>query len=129
MSLAKVTGKKLTGKKAAPLRLSRVERGIIQGLTEALAYERGDTTIGRVLTARNSTAAPAPDFTADRIVRLRKTLGVSQPVFAQMLNVSVDTARGWEQGRNAPGGPAARLLELVEAHPDLVLKNVQGVRR
>ena len=89
-------------------RVGRVERGIIEGLAEALAYERGDTSVGRVLTSRRATGVPAPDFAKDRVIGLRRRLGVSQPVFARALNVSDDTVRGWEQGRNAPGGATAR---------------------
>jgi len=120
------TGKKATGKKATGKRADRVERGIIQGLREALAYERGDVGVGRVLTARRATATPAPEFTSDRVIVLRKKLGISQPVFARALNVSDDTVRGWEQGRNAPGGAAARLLEIAEEHPNIVLAKVSG---
>lgn len=113
-----------TGKRATRKRTSRVEEGIIRGLNEALAYERGDASVGRVLTARRKTATPAPKFTKDRVVLVRKKLGISQPVFARALNVSDDTVRGWEQGRNAPSGAAARLLEIAEEHPTIVLAKV-----
>jgi putative transcriptional regulator len=126
-SMAKVTGKHPTGrKKATAKRASAVERGIIAGLEDAIAYERGDAAAGRVLTARRAAASPAPAFTKDRVIDLRHRLGISQPVFAQALNVSNDTVRGWEQGRNPPSGAAARLLELVEENPNLVLAKVSG---
>ena len=129
--MSKATGKDLTGKKAArkkatPKRAGKVERGIIAGLEDAIAFERGDRDAGRVLTARLVAASPAPPFTRDRVIDLRHRLGISQPVFAQALNVSGDTVRGWEQGRNPPSGAAARLLELVEEDPNLVLRKVSG---
>ena len=103
---------------------------IIEGLTEALAFERGERTgavVRRVhVTARKAAARPAPDFTRQRVARLRKRLGVSQPVFAQALNVSPETVKAWEQGKNAPGGPAARLLEIAESHPEVVLASVRA---
>jgi putative transcriptional regulator len=123
--MSKATGKRVTGKRP---RLSSVDRGIIQGLKDAIAFERGDRTVGREgpLTARFATAAPAPDFNADRVIDLRKKLGVSQPVFARVLNVSNDTVKGWEQGRYAPSGAAARLLEICEEHPDFVLVKLRA---
>ena len=103
---------------------------IIEGLTEALAFERGDKTrvvVRRVpVTAKKAAAKPAPDFTRRRVMRLRKQLGISQPVFAQVLNVSPETVKAWEQGKNTPGGPAARLLEIAESHPEVVLASVRA---
>ena len=103
---------------------------IVEGLTEALAFERGQKTravVRRVpVTARKAAAQPAPDFTRQRVARLRKQLGISQPVFAQVLNVSPETVKAWEQGKNAPGGPAARLLEIAESHPEVVLASVRA---
>jgi putative transcriptional regulator len=103
---------------------------IIEGLTEALAFERGEKTravVRRVpVTARKAEAKPAPDFSKQRVARLRKQLGISQPVFAQVLNVSPETVKSWEQGKNAPGGPAARLLEIAESHPEVVLASVRA---
>jgi len=57
---------------------------IIEGLTEALAFERGEKTrsvVRRVpVTARSAAAHPAPNFTRQRVARLRKQLGISQRV-------------------------------------------------
>ncbi|MGE0583459.1 MAG: helix-turn-helix domain-containing protein [Steroidobacteraceae bacterium] len=52
-------------------------------------------------------------MTPDRIKRIRARLDLSQPAFADLLGVSVATVRDWEQGRNAPSGPAAKLLDLA----------------
>jgi putative transcriptional regulator len=59
------------------------------------------------------------------VVAERKRLGVSQPVFARTLNVSTETVKAWEQGKNTPGGPAARLLEITEAYPEVMVKYVR----
>src|SRR5688572_12668761 len=108
-------------KKGAP---PSVADEIIRGLEEALAFERGeirDVRVDRVpITARQATAAPPPEFGSSRIIDLRKNkLGLSQTVFAAVLNVSPETVRAWEQGKNAPGGPALRLLEIVDRKPDV----------
>lgn len=79
-----------------------------------------------VLTARSSAAERVPELTRESIAELRSRLGLSQPVFAQALNVSAETVRAWEQGKRLPDGAAARLLELVGKHPRLLL---DGIRR
>ena len=41
---------------------------------------------------------------------------VSQPVFAMYLNVSKNLVSDWERGVKKPGGPALRLLNIVQKH-------------
>jgi putative transcriptional regulator len=103
----------------------RVADQIIGGLKEALAFERGERQNVRVdrvpITARHAKVNPPPAFKRERIVDLRKKkLGVSQAVFASVLNVSPETVRAWEQGKHMPGGPALRLLEIVDKQPEFV---------
>jgi len=52
--------------------------------------------------------------TAIKNLRLREK--VSQPVFAQYLNVSSSTVKQWETGDKHPSGAALRLLHVVEKH-------------
>lgn len=78
-----------------------------------------------VVTARSAEAARAPEVTREAISALRSKLGLSQPVFAQALNVSAETVRSWEQGKRLPDGAAARLLELVSKNPRLLLDSIQ----
>jgi putative transcriptional regulator len=102
---------------------------IVDGLNEAVAFERGElpaTTRRVAVTARIADVAPAPLYTRDRIVRLRQRLRLSQPVFAMALNVSPETVRAWEQGKRVPDGAALRLLQLTEDHPGWVLESVQA---
>jgi transcriptional regulator with XRE-family HTH domain len=49
---------------------------------------------------------------------LRKTLNMSQPVFARSLNASDATVKAWEQGKRTPDGTSLRLLELAEKEPE-----------
>lgn len=50
----------------------------------------------------------------DRIRALREREHLSQPVFALYLNVSKNLVSDWERGVKQPGGPALRLLTVVE---------------
>lgn len=47
-----------------------------------------------------------------RALRLREH--VSQPVFARYLNVSRNLVSDWERGVKKPGGPALRLLTVIQ---------------
>lgn len=58
--------------------------------------------------------APVRKLSKTQIVKIRRKAGVSQPVFAQYLNVSKSTVAQWEQGEKIPSGPALKLLNLVE---------------
>jgi putative transcriptional regulator len=57
---------------------------------------------------------PVHEFTAKQIRALRKREEVSQAVFALYMNVSKDSVGQWERGEKHPGGPAAKLLALVQ---------------
>jgi putative transcriptional regulator len=45
---------------------------------------------------------------------LREREQVSQPVFAAYLNVSRNLVSDWERGVKKPGGPALRLLSIIQ---------------
>ena len=57
---------------------------------------------------------PVPAFTKKKIKTLRANLDVSQAVLASILNTSVSTVRQWEIGAKRPGGPSAKLLDLLD---------------
>ncbi len=50
----------------------------------------------------------------DEIRALRLREKISQPVFARYLNVSRNLISDWERGVKKPGGPALRLLTVVQ---------------
>lgn len=49
----------------------------------------------------------------------RSKTGLSQPMFAQLLGVSVRTLQEWEQGRRSPSGAARSLLHIAAIRPDV----------
>lgn len=55
-----------------------------------------------------------PSFTAAKIKKIRAKTRMSQPVFAQFLNVGTTTVAQWEQGKKSPGGSSARLLDVID---------------
>ena len=58
--------------------------------------------------------APAPSLAGDEISAIREREHVSQPVFAAYLNVSRNLVSDWERGVKRPGGPALRLLSIIQ---------------
>jgi putative transcriptional regulator len=98
---------------------------LIQGMREALAISRGEMEPARVnrraLSAREAEAPPPSEYEAADVRRIRERMGLSQHVFAQMLNVSVDTVKAWERGTRQAAGPSLRLLEVAEDHPEVLL--------
>ena len=57
-----------------------------------------------------------PTFDPEAIARIRKSVNVSQSMFALYLNTTTSTIRQWEQGDKRPSGIAARMLQVVEKH-------------
>ncbi len=92
---------------------------LIQGLQEALAFERGEIAV-RVRIRSNATMPPPPPYDAKRIQAVRRKLKLNQRDFASALNVSDKTVKAWEQGVKPPGSSALRLLEIIERHPEVL---------
>ena len=57
---------------------------------------------------------PVQSFSPEAILALREREHLSQPVFARYLNVSKNLISDWERGVKRPGGPALRLLTVIE---------------
>ncbi len=97
----------------------------------ALAHVRGEyeppktKRIPLPAGGRGATAVAPPAYDGARVRAVRDRLALSQRLFAEVLNVSPATVCAWEQGQRTPAGPALRLLELAEEHPDAFLAKVR----
>jgi putative transcriptional regulator len=58
--------------------------------------------------------AAATPLQPEEIKAIREAEHVSQPVFARYLNVSKNLVSDWERGKKRPGGPALRLLSIIQ---------------
>src|SRR5580658_3155715 len=69
-------------------------------------------------------APPSRRFEVTRtdVKAVREQIGLSQSEFARLMRVSVKTLQNWEQHRRYPTGPAAALLAIVSAAPELALQ-------
>ncbi|MDP3958974.1 MAG: helix-turn-helix domain-containing protein [Pseudorhodobacter sp.] len=89
---------------------------IEQGLKDALAHARGETT-GII----HKIDIPDPDVHA-----IRAQTGLSQADFARSIGVKKATLLNWEQRRRNPEGPARVLLALIAADPKIVQRTLAG---
>lgn len=58
------------------------------------------------------------------IREIRKGVQMSQAVFAQTFHLSIDTIKGWEQGKRKPDAAATNFLLLIKADPEYVKKTL-----
>ena len=77
---------------------------ILEGIRQIRAGE-----IGRVYTPEQILAIAA-----------RQSSKLTQVEFAELLDVSVDAVRDWEQGRRSPRGAARPLLRVAMQHPKVL---------
>lgn len=87
-----------------------VNKSIIKGLEEAIAFEKGelkDVKVDYVMIEE------LPCYKSEQIKLIRKTLKLTQKTFSNVLGVNVKTVEAWEAGRNVPRGPAQRMLGLL----------------
>ncbi|HKP76170.1 MAG TPA: helix-turn-helix domain-containing protein [Longimicrobiaceae bacterium] len=102
---------------------------LIQAAREALAIERGEAEaprrVRRVATLRDAKVDPPPAYDAQGVQVVRERMGLSQAVFAKVLNSSPETVKAWEQGKRVPDGMALALLHVADAHPQALLSRVR----
>ncbi|HYW14342.1 MAG TPA: helix-turn-helix domain-containing protein [Longimicrobium sp.] len=102
---------------------------LIQGLQEAVAVRRGErepaARVRRPMTAREAIVQPPRQYQGPETQRIREQLGLSQSVFARVLNASAETVKAWEQGKRQPDGMALTLLEIAETHPEALMSRVR----
>jgi putative transcriptional regulator len=58
--------------------------------------------------------SPVLVLAPEEIRQIRLSENISQPVFARYLNVSKNLVSDWERGVKRPGGPALRLLTVIQ---------------
>jgi len=94
--------------------MSDAFKSIEQGLKEAIAHARGQTTI-----AVHEIEIPDAD-----VKSIRARTGLSQAEFAKSIGVKKATLLNWEQHRRSPEGPARVLLALIDKDPKIVQRTL-----
>ncbi len=88
--------------------------GIMDGLNEALAYEKGR--------AAAETVARKRSLPAVNVSEVRSSLAMTQKSFAELLGVSRRTVEAWESGKSTPTPTAKKLMFLIQEDHSLVQK-------
>lgn len=78
------------------------------------AHDAGVVSRETLRTFDDACLTPAAPLAPAEIRALREREHVSQPVFAAYLNVSRNLVSDWERGVKRPGGPALRLLSIIQ---------------
>lgn len=86
-------------------------------------FERLTQSVAQMNEISGGKREPSRTFQIDamKIKEIRQASGLSQSKFAQLISVSVDTLRNWEQGRRSPTGPAKALLRAIANDPQHVI--------
>ena len=65
-------------------------------------------------------------LTPAEIKTIRTSVKMSQAVFARSFQLSLDTLKGWEQGKRKPDVAAANFLRMIKADPEFVQRSLGG---
>lgn len=65
--------------------------------------------------------SPPKSISSSEIKTIREKLNVTQPVFAHLIGVSVETAKSWETGRRSPNATARKLLQVASKNPSVLM--------
>lgn len=88
--------------------------GLMSGLTEALAYEKGS--------AKAETYARKQSLPDVNVAKERNSLNMTQKAFAALIGVSKRTVEAWESGKCTPSPTAKKLIYLISIDPSLINK-------
>lgn len=91
------------------------------GLEEGIRHAKGEITLK---TTTVEMPDRPPEIGAEELTTLRLKSGLSQTVFARVLNVSTKTVQGWEQGERKPSQAALRLIQVFRENPAGLLEMV-----
>ena len=61
-----------------------------------------------------------PTYAAADVVRIRKSLNLTQPEFSKVIGVSYNAVKKWESGEIVPSGAVRHLLYLIDRDPAII---------
>jgi putative transcriptional regulator len=96
---------------------------LMKGFQDVIARKKGHKVALRV------TEIPrVKPMRPRQIKRIRLALGVSQSVFAYILNVSPKVIQSWEHGARRPTSAALKLLSIAQSNPQILLQSETASR-
>ena len=90
-------------------------------------FKELDANLKEAVKVARGTRAPKSVYVVLKpadIKAIRTGVGMSQAVFASTFRLSLDTLKGWEQGKRRPDAAAANFLRVIEADPEFVQRTL-----
>ncbi len=98
-------------------------------------FEELENNLQQAISASNRNTAAGPIYmvlSPTDIKEIRQSAGMSQSAFATTFQISLDTLKGWEQGKRKPDAAATNFLRVIRAMPNgvaTILLNDIGEKR
>lgn len=108
-------------------RRPRVAEEIMAGMRELERMMAQGKRPEQVFTVRTVEIPEPRVYRAGQVRELRRSLRVSQAVFAHLLGVSVILVKSWERGVREPSMMARRLMDTINADPAAWLGRVREI--
>ena len=86
-------------------------------------FKELDANLKEAVKVAKGASAPKSVYvvlTPAEIKAIRAGVNMSQAAFARTFQLSVDTIKGWEQGKRKPDAAAANYLRMIKADPEHV---------
>ena len=94
----------------------KLHNELVSNLKEGVRFAKGgksNSTVYAVLSAAD-------------IKAIRASVKMSQAAFARTFQLSLETLKGWEQGKRKPDAAAANYLRMIKADPQYVQRTLVG---
>ena len=90
-------------------------------------FKELDANLKEAVKVAKGTKAPGSVYIVLKpaeIKAIRTSVGMSQSEFASTFRLSLDTLKGWEQGKRKPDAAAANFLRIIQADPKFVQRTL-----
>ena len=90
-------------------------------------FKKLDANLKEAVKVAKGTSAPKSVYVVlspTEIKAIRASVRMSQAVFARSFQLSLDTIKGWEQGKRKPDAAAANYLRMIQADPEHVQRTL-----
>jgi len=91
-----------------------------EALNQAIAFEEGDTSKGRVRMVTIPDIEPIIECPKEKIKEIRQKNNFTQKYFAELFGVTPQAVEAWEAGTRKPTGTAKRLFQMIEKEPNII---------
>ena len=90
-------------------------------------FKELNTNLKEAVKVVKGTSAPKSVYVVlspAEIKAIRASVKMSQAIFARSFQLSLDTVKGWEQGKRKPDVAAANYLRMIKADPEYVQRTL-----